>query len=345
MPPVDLPRDAEGRVRFVPPAGLTKWPPVLQWDEVAWSTWLTQHGWSPEKIANYIDNDRFRYGIGLTPSGEKAGPHNAYETGVKWLYLPVPKAVLLHETKHTGIPNILFGGAVGGTKSTAARAEATSECLFSGKENYRALVIRRELEELRRTHLDAIASEATKICEALGDDKAVKVTAQPPVATFLRTGAKIVFGFAASPGDELRYLSENYDLFIGDEASLLQWKQIIAIAGRLRNDPKLNTVARMILATNPGGPSHQDLLNHFILKNVSAEENPGYLASDYTFIKSVLYDNPFLMSDLGDYWEYEKRLLAHEPERRRQLLEGDWSAIVNAFFPNFNPEVHVQAFK
>ena len=338
-----LPRDETGRVRFVPPPGLTKWPPVLEWTEVEWSCWLTQHGWTPEAIAQYIDHDRFVYGIGFTPAGERAGAHNAYEQGVKWLYKPVPKSVLLHATRHSGVPNILFGGAVGGTKSTAARAEATSECLFSGRENYRAIVIRRELEELRRTHLDAIDSEAKKICEALGDEKAIKVTSQPPVATFVRTGAKLLFGFAASPGDELRYMSENYDLFIGDEASLLQWKQIIGIAGRLRNDPKINSVARMILATNPGGPSHQDLLNHFITKTVSKEDNPGYVAEDYCYIKSVLFDNPYLMSARGDFWEYEKRLLAHEPERRKQLLEGDWAAIVNQFFPSFSPSQHVRS--
>lgn len=308
-----------------------------------WSCWLTQHGWTPEAIAQYIDHDRFVYGVGLTPAGERAGAHNAYERGVRWLYRPVPKAVQLHATRHSGIPNILFGGAVGGTKSTAARWEAISECLFSGRENYRALVIRRELEELRRTHLDAIQSEHKKLCEALGDDKAIKVTSQPPVATFERTGAKLLFGFAASPGDELKYLSENYDLFIGDEATLLQWKQIIGIAGRLRNDPKINLVARMILATNPGGPSHQEIYDHFIAKTVTPDRNPGYAADDYTFVRSALYDNPFLMSATGDFWQYEKRLLAHDPERRKQLLEGDWAAIVDAFFPTFKAEMHVRA--
>lgn len=338
-----LPRNHAGRVRFLPPAGFTKWPPVAQWTEIHWAHWMTQRGYTHEEIAQYLDTDRFRYGVGFTASGERAVPHNAYEPGVRWLYLPVPKAVALHATRDSGIPNILFGGAVGGTKSTAARWEAISGALFSGSDHYRALIIRRELEELRRTHLDAIDPEARTLCEAMGDDKAIKVTVQPPVATFLRTGAKILFGFAAAAGDELKYLSENYDLFVGDEASLLQWKQIIGIAGRLRNDPKLHSVARMILATNPGGPSHSQCLDHFITKCVTLDQHPGYRPEDYMYVKSVLFDNVFLMSPDGDFWQYEKRLLAHEPERRRQLLEGDWNAIVDQFFPSFDPDVHVRA--
>jgi hypothetical protein len=70
------------------------------------------------------------------------------------------------------VTNILWGGSAGGTKSMSARWEAISGCLFSGYEDYRAIIMRRELEELRRTHLDDIALEADKICEALGNPKA-----------------------------------------------------------------------------------------------------------------------------------------------------------------------------
>lgn len=320
-----------------------EWPPVDQWAEVEWSCWLSQHGWTPEQIAQYLDQDRFIYGVGITPTGEQAGPHNAYEAGVKWLYKPTPRGVTLHATRHSGVTNILWGGAVGGAKSQTARWEAIAECLFSGRENYRAIIVRRELEELRRTHLDAIASEADKLCDALGDDKAIKVTSQPPVATFMRTGGKILFGHAASPGDENKYLSENYDLFVGDEATQLQWKQIVGIAGRLRNDPKLNRSARMILTTNPGGPSHQECIDHFITKTVSLERNQAYAPEDYLYIPSRLYDNPYLMGKNGSYLAYEKRLFMYDAERRRQLLDGDWAAIVNQFFTSFKASTHVRA--
>lgn len=328
---------------FTPPPGLTKWPPVEQWTETEWACWLSQHQWTPEQIANYLDRDRFLYGVGFTAHGARATPENAYDPGVRWLYKPTPKGVSLHATRHSGVSNILWGGAVGGAKSMTARWEAIAECLFSGSDHYRAIIVRRELEELRRTHLDAIEGEAYKICDAIGEPKLIKVTNQPPVATFLATGAKILFGHAAAPGDELKYLSESYDLFVGDEATQLQWKQVVGIAGRLRNDPKHHRVPRMILTTNPGGPSHQPCVDHFITKTVKREDNPGYRAEDYLYIASCLYDNPFLMSETGDFSIYERRLFMYEPRRRAQLLTGDWSAIVDQFFPNYDPTLHVRA--
>lgn len=322
---------------------MTKWPPINSWAEVEWSHWLTQHGWEPSEIANYLDNDRFLYGVGLTATGEKAGPHNAYEQGVRWLFKPTPRGVTLHATRHSGVTNILWGGAVAGGKSMHGRWEAISQCLHPPHEGYRALIIRRELEELRRTHLDAIEGERRKLCEALGDEKAIKVTASPPLATFERTGAKIVFGFAAAPGDELRYLSEHYDLFHGDEATTLWWKQIVAIQARLRNDPKLGVKPRMILTTNPGGRSHQECVDHFITKKVSLESEPFYDPADFLYIPSSLYDTPHMMSASGDFIDYEKRLAMHDPARRRQLMEGDWEAVADQFF-RFDPALHVRAY-
>jgi phage terminase large subunit len=330
-------------MNFTPPPGLTLWPAVDKWTEIEWSHWLAQHGWTQEQADQYLQHDRYAYGIGFTPAGERAGPHNAHDDGVKWLYLPTPKGCTLHATRDSGVSNILWGGAVGGTKSMSARHEAIDGCLRH--QGYRAIIIRRELEELRRTHLDDIVAEARRICEALGDPKAIKVTAQPPVATFEKTESKIIFGHCKDKGDEEKYLSESYDLFVGDEATQLHWKQIAGIASRLRNDPKINRVARMILTTNPGGPSHHECLEHFITKKVSLDANAFYDPADYQYIKAALWDNPFFMDNDGSFTTYLKRLhVIPDPERRRQLLDGDWGAIVNAFFVAFDPLLHVRAF-
>jgi hypothetical protein len=336
-----LPHNALGDVQFAPPPGLTAWPPVQQWTEVHWSCWLTQHQWTPEQIAQYLEQDRYRFGVGVTPTGERAGPHNAHEPGVKWLYLPVPRAVTLHETKYSGVSNISWGGSAGGTKSYSGRWEAIGEALFTSYDDYRAIIVRRELEELRRTHLDDIDGERRRICEAFGDDKAMKVTAQPPVATFTRTGAKILFGHCKDPGDEEKYLSEDYDLFHGDESTRMIWSQIVGIQGRVRNDTKTQRIGRMILTTNPGGISHDEHDRHFIKKDITREENRKYDPADYLFIQSSLYDNPFYMDGDGTYTTYEKRLWMYETGRRRQLLDGDWSVTVGQFFGDFDSLRHV----
>lgn len=343
------PHDANGRVRFVPPPGLTKWPPVDQWTEVEWGCWLFQQAWTPEQVAQYFDHDRFVYGVGITPTGERAGAHNAYEAGVKWLYKPTPQGVTLHATRHSSVTNTLWGGAAGATKSYSARWEAIAMCMWPFREDVRIIFARRELEELRRTHLDKIDGEARRINLALGrdkgNDKAVKVTSQPPVATFELipgTVAKVVFAHCLNIGDEEKYLSEDYDLAVVDESTRLHWRQIVGFQGRLRNDPKLNHLARLILTTNPGGPSHHESVEHFITKTVSLEKNPLYDPADYQFILGVLYSNPFYMDSDGTFTTYEKRLYMYEPDRRRQLLEGDWGAIVNQFFA-FDPALHVRA--
>lgn len=304
---------------------------------------MTQRGYRSEQVAQYLDHDRFEFGVGFTPAGERARAHNAYEAGVKWLYKPTPKGVTLHETRHMDIANTLWGGSAAGAKSMSARWEAIAECLFSGHDAYRAIVIRRELEELRRSHLDKIEWEAKKICEAIGNEKAIKVTSQPPVANFTTTGAKIIFGHASEEGSEDKYLSEEYDLFIGDEATLLRWKQITGIQARVRNDTKTNRRGRMILTTNPGGPSHHECVDHFITKQVSLVRNPRYAPEKYRYIPSSLYDNVFMMDADGTFSAYEDRLYMLEEDRRRQLLEGDWGAIVNSFFPRFSPDLHVRA--
>lgn len=339
-----LPRNVAGDVQFVPPVGLTAWPPVEQWTEVEWGCWLGQHGYSPEEVAQYLDHDRFAYGVGFTPTGERARPHNAYDAGVKWLYKPTPKGVTLHKIKESPIVrNVLWGGAASGTKSTSARWEAIGAALFSGLENYRAIIFRRELEELRRSHLDKIDVEAKAICAVLGNDKAIKVTSQPPVATFLTTGAKILFGYAEHEGDEKKYQTEEYDLFVGDEATLLKWKQIVGIQSRVRADTKTGRFGRMILTTNPGGPSHEECVEHFITKTVSLAKNKKYDPAQFAFISAALYDNPFQMDADGSFESYESRLYMFEPERRRQLLGGDWSAIVDQFFGTFDPRLHVRS--
>lgn len=339
-----LPRNADGDVRFSPPVGFTSWPPVAEWVELHWACWLAQHGWCPKDIAQYLDHDRFFYGVGFTPSGERAYPHNAYEIGVKWLYRPTPKGVTLHATRDSdsGITNFMWGGSAGGTKSFSGRWEIISGCLFTKYGDFRAIITRRELEELRRTHLDDIAAEAKRINETLGDKEAVKVTLSPAVATFTRTGAKIIFGHCQHPGDEDKYLGDDYDIYHGDESSQMLWSQIVGVQARVRQDTKTGRLGRMFLTTNPGGPSHDEHVRYFIKKDITLAENYKYRAESYAFIQAALYDNPYYMDADGSFNTYETRLWMYAKARRKQLLDGDWNSVVGQFFGEFEAAVHVR---
>lgn len=333
-------------MKFTPPPGFTKWPPVEQWTELEWSCWLSQHHWTTEQIAQYLDHDRFFYGVGFTAAGARAFPHNAYETGVTWLYKPTPKGVTLHATRAADTPNnILWGGSAGGTKSMSALWEVIGECLFTERDDYRAIISRRELEELRRTHLDRIDIAADRINRLLGwkESQGIKVTSQPPLAVFHSTGAKVIMAHCLNAGDQRKYLSEAYDIYVGDEATEMLWEHIVGIQSRVRNDTKINRVGRMILTTNPGGPSHDQLVRYFIKKDITFAENEKYVAADYLMIQARLHDNPFYMDADGTYTTYETRLWMHDTARRNQLLDGDWDTIVGQFFTGYDPTLHVRA--
>lgn len=317
---------------FTPPKGTLLWPAVETWTDLHWRRWLQGHDWTAAQITRYLKRDRYEYGVGILGDGTLATTAQAAEA--TWLYHPTPKGVTLHAS---AVPNTLWGGAAGGSKSYGARWEAI-RCLLRF-EDFRAIIIRRELEELRRTHLDKLEREVQRVNAAAGK-KLLTLSKQPPALICESTGSKILFGHVNSLGDEERYLSEEYDLFIGDEATRLLKNQIVGIAGRLRNNK--HRLSRMILTTNPGGPAHRYCVTHFIEKNVAPEDNPRYDPKDYAFITARLYDNPFLMDPDGTYTNYEKRLYAYDVDRRRQLLEGDWSAIVGQFFGEFSEAGHVR---
>lgn len=331
-------------VQFMPPLGRTLWPPVAQWTDRDWTHWLQEHerlfasGWTDAAIAHYLTHDRYDYGFGLLPNGERVRSEAAGDKNVSWLYLPTPIGVTLHKNP---APNLLWGGSAGGSKSMTAHWEMISACWDTKRDDYRVIVVRRELEQLRRTHLDKMVTNAARIGRACGDMDTIKVTTHPPVATFKRTSAKTIFAHCQNPGDEEKYLSEDYDLDIVDESTRLLQKQIIGIQGRVRNDTKINRIGRMILTTNPGGPSHGWHARHFITNEVPLTENERYDPADYAFVQARLYDNPYYMDADGSYRTYEKRLYAYDAERRKQLLDGDWSATVGQFFRKFSASTHV----
>jgi len=324
------------RRTFTPPPGLDRWPPVQLWTDAYWHHWLKQHDWSVARIQQYLDRDRYDYGFGLLKNGTLAD-HTNHDQAT-WLYHPIPLGVSLHASL---VANLLFGGSAGSTKSTSARWQLWRRAfdeIFASRvdQPYRALIARRELEQLRRQHLDKFEHEAKRICLVLGDEKAIKVTQQPALVTVQRTGAKIVGAHAHAPGDEEKYLSEDYDDIVIDEATRLLPDQLIGIQSRVRSDPKLGIIGHSYWNTNPGGPSHDLCVRYFLTKNVTPEENDGYDPNDFAFIRARLYDNPYYMDADGSYTTYEKRLKMYRKARRRQMLDGDWNAVVGQFFESFS---------
>lgn len=324
-------------VRFMPPNG-EEWPEVGDWTDQDWTQWLNGHNnysfltqWSPEQIDQYLITDRYKYGLGFR--GSASSPYT-------WFYNPTPVAVPFHASK---VPNILFGGAAGGSKSHSARHDAYRHC-FAIPE-FRAIIMRRTFEELKRNHLDKARSECEKM-NAFFDKEIINlVTTEHEIRVDCHgrgRESKIIFGHCQNLGDEEKYLGDSYDAFYPDEMATFEKKQIIGIAGRLRSE-KRGIVARMPGTSNPGGAHTLWLKSWFIdkVEEQIREENPKYRAERYQFIQAMLYDNPYYMDPDGTYTNYEERLFAYDPERRRQLLLGDWTALAGQFLPEFSEYRHV----
>jgi hypothetical protein len=320
-------------IRFIPPNGV-EWPEVTAWGYEEWKHWLLEHNkypflrqWTLPEVEQYLQIDRYRYGLGFRRSEKDA---------YTWFYNPTPIAVPFHASK---TPNILFGGAAGGSKSHSLRYDAYRHCFTIPK--FRAILMRRTFEELERNHLDHVRAEEQKF-NIFFEKQVVNYVGGRHEVSFDCHGpgneSKIIFGHCQVVGDEEKYLGPAYDAFYPDEMATFEKKQIIGIAGRLRTE-KRNIVAKMAGGSNPGGAHTLWLKEWFIDKDealIRAEQNPRYRADRYQFLPAMLYDNPYYMDPDGSYTNYEERLFAYDPDRRRQLLLGDWSALAGQFFPEFS---------
>lgn len=325
-------------VRFVPPNGV-EWPEVPTWGAAEWSSWLLQHNkyaflrqWTPAEVTQYLQVDRYVYGFGIQRHAKEAK---------RWFYQPAPVAVPFHASK---VPNILFGGAAGGTKSHSARHDAYRHCWAIPE--FRAIIMRRTFEELERNHLDKAKAECEKINAFLGEEIMQLVVGKHELRVCAHgrgRDSKIIFGHCQNVGDEEKYLGDAYEGFYPDEMATFEKKQITGVSGRLRTE-KRNVRPFRRGTSNPAGSQTLWLKEYHIdkLTDKIREDNPRYKPEDHQFISAMLYDNPYYMDPDGTYTTYEDRLFDYDPERRRQLLLGDWSALTGQFFPEFRAPVSGQ---
>lgn len=325
-----LPQDSNGRVRFLSPDGLD-WPPVPQWHFPHWYAFLSQHGWTEAETRQYFDYDRFTYGFGLRKSDDDP---------MRWFYLPIPRAVEYHASK---TPNILYGGAVGGTKSTTARWDAYRQC-FAIPE-FTCIIMRRTHQELKRNHMKFVAREAKRINDFVGKEIMEWVPTEFELR-FKHNGSIILFGHCQNEGDEEKYLSDEYDAFYPDEMATFTKTQILGVSSRLRSVTRdgIRLIPRMGGTSNPGGANTLWMRDWFISRQLSEEDaldNSRYDPSEYCYIHARLYDNPYLMDPDGTFTTYENRVYARGGARAKQLINGDWSVISGQFFEELS-DIHFQ---
>lgn len=246
---------------------------------------------------------------GLSVTNEQGEPEN--------LYTPYPHQVAFHKSQ---APNLLALGTRNTGKSLCLRMDAILRCLLIP--NFRALIIRRTMPELRRSHLGDIPREMALLG---GVYLETTHTAKFP------NGSTITFAHCERESDVLNFLSSQYGMIGFDELSTFTLTQFLQICAAARAPKEAPYKAVVRAGSNPLGVGASWMKAWFVDKKVNYEKYPDYDPNDYEMIFSTLVDNK--SADVKAYTSRLKNLPAHV---RRAWLLGEFTN-EGCYFEDFFP--------
>jgi phage terminase large subunit len=205
---------------------------------------------------------------------------------------------------------LLFGGARGGGKSFLARAYTVLRAIKYPRTRH--LIIRKSFPELERNHIAALRQEFPWMVHNIAKH-----------VFNLPNGSVIECGFCETANDLQNWQGAECATIVMDEAQFHERKIFEFFKTVLRTASDSGIVPRMLLTGNPGGYAW---LKQAFIDGVLA---PGERPEDFGFVKSLVTDNPALMKADPEYIE---RLRSLPEALRKAFLEGDWNAIIGAFF-------------
>lgn len=229
---------------------------------------------------------------------------------------------------------VFFGGARGGGKTDAVLGDFISHADLYG-ENAIGLMVRRE-----RTQLVETIERSKSIYSLLGwkFHEQEKMWRAP-------NGARLRFAYLERDSDADAYQGHSYSrVYVEEIGTFPSDKPILKLMATLRSGAGVPCGFRA--TGNPGGPGHHWVKARYIdsapqgwkvttqtFKNPWTQET---VTRDRVFIPSKVQDNKFLGSD------YIANLqMTGSANLVRAWLEGDWSVIEGAFFPEWSNEKHV----
>ena len=239
---------------------------------------------------------------------------------------PYPKQIEFFEAR---TKYIAYGGARGGGKSWAARIKAV--LLALNNPGIQILLLRRTLAELRDNHIVPLQ----KLLKCKQDTTIAAYKDQEKVFEFFNE-SRIKLGYCDNENDVLQYQGQAYDVIFMEEATQFTefQYQCLTESNRASGMCKIPFKPRMYFTCNPGGIGHQWVKRLFIDKDYRGNEKK----EDYTFIKSLVFENKYLMENDPDYI----RTLENLPEdRKKAMLYGDWDIFEGQFFGEFRRDIHV----
>ena len=238
----------------------------------------------------------------------------------QYVFVPTPRQVEFFEAGST-TRRTLYGGAAGGAKSHALRWGAYRLCL--SVPHFSVLILRKTYKELERTHFKAFAHDAPLF--------GAKFTPTTQRVLF-GNKAQIEAGHCENALAFENYLSSEYDLIMVDELTTLEEAPMIELMTRARSSkPAVAAMggAKFWAGTNPGGRGALWVRDFFVSQAPDPDKYPGYQPDWYAFVEAKVDDNPYVDVD------YRANLQQLPEMRRRQLLDGDWTAYEGRFFGEF----------
>ncbi len=222
---------------------------------------------------------------------------------------------------------IFFGGARGGGKTDAVLGEWAIHADEYGPDAI-GLMVRRTRVELMETF-----ERARRIYAPLG----ARFTTTP-MRVHMPNGARLTFAYLERDSDAESYQGHSYTrVYVEEAGNFPNAAPILKLHSTLRSGAGVPVGMR--LTGNPGGPGHQWVRARYIDPaplgwRVIKDETSGL---ERIYIPSRVADNAYL----GDGYVAQIRA-SGSAQLVRAWLEGDWSVIAGAFFPEWGAR-HVVA--
>lgn len=219
-----------------------------------------------------------------------------------------------------------FGGARGGGKTDGMLGEWAIHADRYGKDAI-GLMLRRTRIELTETF-----ERAKVLFKPLG-----AVFTEVPMRCFMPGGGRLTFAYLEKDRDAEGYQGHSYTrVYVEELGNFPNPAPIKKMFATLRSGA--GVPCRFRATGNPGGPGHQWVKARYIDPaplgfEVLTDRESGL---ERVYIPSRIADNRYL----GDGYVSQLRA-SGSPELVKAWLEGDWSVISGAFFPEWSAARHI----
>lgn len=253
-----------------------------------------------------------------------------------WRAQPGPQLFAIQ--KHT-IPELFFGGAVGGGKSDFLLGDFAQDVPQYGNA-WHGILFRKSYPQLE----ELVARSKIIYPAWFGFNARDAWTSGNHMWTF-PNGSTLKFRHAEDDDSWMEYQGHAYGWMGYDE--LPHWATPYfyqQMKTRVRNGSIVIPNKRIRGTGNPGGVGHGWIKQYFAIDRFplgSVEIPADRFGGRRMFVKSSVKDNKILLENDPEYID---RLKGIGSEALVQMyLEGDWNVIAGAFFPEFSVQRHVIA--